>query len=158
MVDRRKEKKATATKGQIDSRQRGERGERESGQSQTYVPPAGRAPLGCGRKVPLRPRRTRRIRTVPRPGAFSRSRPQSRSVRERTAASQALSTRGSQASGPSHLLARGWGLRRAAVRTARSGARSGFPEVSEHALGWLAGGVRVGGWILTHSSRSLFFL
>lgn len=46
-------------------------------------------------------------------------------------------------SAPSHLLAYRGGLRRAAVRTAGPGARSGFPKVSEHALGWLLYGVRV---------------
>lgn len=46
---------------------------------------------------------------------------------------------------PSHLLACRRGLPRAAVRTAGPGAGSGFPEVSEHALGWLLYGVSVGG-------------
>lgn len=74
-----------------------------------------------------------------------------RSVRERTLASQASS--------PSHLLlACRRGLRRAAVRTAGPGTRSGFPEVSEHALGWLLCGVRVGGLVLTHSLLAESFL
>lgn len=37
------------------------------------------------------------------------------------------------------------GLRGATVRAAGPGARSRFPEVSVHALGWMFGWVRVGG-------------
>lgn len=52
--------------------------------------------------------------------------------------------------GQSHLLLGGLclslrGLRGATVRAASPGARSRFPVVSVHALGWMFGRVRVGG-------------
>lgn len=103
------------------------KGERERGHSRISVLPAARVLLRCGDKCPRAGERppdpVRTPAPGPRPG--------------RTAASQA--------SCPSHLLACSGGLRRAAVRTTGPGAGSGFPEVSEHALGWLLCGVRVGG-------------
>lgn len=111
-----------------------------------FLPPCALC-WAVGQKVPLDSGEwAEPAATAPRPGLSPGSRSQSPSVPERPALSSALSTCGLQVSGSSHLLACGRGLRRAAVRTAGAGARSGFPVVSEHALGWRLCGVRVGGF------------
>lgn len=130
--ERRTGGKKGTREGQTDGE--GERGERERGHSQISVPPAARVPLRCGGKCP----RAAESGQDPRPRPPDPVRPPApRSRPGRTAAFQA--------SCRSHLLACSGGLRRATVRTTGPGARSGFPEVSEHALGWLLCGVRVGG-------------
>lgn len=105
---------------------------------QIFVPPAARVPWGCEGKCPRTTESGEDPQSRP-PGPVPTPAPRP----SPEIGAEDLSV---PASGPPHLmLACGRGLRRAAVRTAGPGARSGFPEVSEHALGWLHCGVRVGG-------------